>query len=48
MYSEVAWVLVFSANQVQLEIKLNLDYLPDYHVISYDLFKKAKSKVLSL
>ena len=42
MYSEVAWVLVFSANQVQLEIKLNLDYLPDYHVNSYDYVQKGK------
>ena len=42
MYSEVAWVLVFSATQVQLEIKLNLDYLPDYHVISYDYAQNGK------
>ena len=35
--SEVAWVLVFSVTQVQLQIILNPeDYLPDYLSVSYD------------
>ena len=38
MYSEVAWILVFSGTQVQPQIILDPDHLPDY---SYDyvLFK---------
>ena len=36
MYSEVAWVLVSSGTQVQLQIILELDYLPDYLSASYD------------
>ena len=34
--SEVAWVLVSSRSQVQLQIILNPDYLPDYLSVSYD------------
>ena len=46
--SEVAWVLVFSVTQVQLQIILNPeDYLPDYLSVSYDygwvLFKGVKN-----
>ena len=36
MYPEVAWVLVSSGTQVQLQIILNLDYLPDYIFVSND------------
>ena len=36
MYSEVAWVLVFSGTQVQPQIKLQPDYFPDYLSVSYD------------
>ena len=35
MYAEVAWVLVSSGTQVQSQIIVNLDYLPDYISISY-------------
>ena len=35
MYSEVAWVLVSSGIQVQLQIILKPDYLPDYLSVSY-------------
>ena len=36
MYAEVAWVLVSSGTQVQPQIMLNPDYLPDYLSVSYD------------
>ena len=36
MYSEVAWVLVYSGTQVQPQIILDTDYLPDYLSVSYD------------
>ena len=36
MYSEASWVLVSSGTQVQLEIILEPDYLPDYLSVSYD------------
>ena len=36
MNSEVAWVLVSSASQVQPQIILDPDYLPDYLSVSYD------------
>ena len=36
MYSEVAWVLVSSGTQVQPQIILDPDYLPDYFSVSYD------------
>ena len=42
MYSEAAWVLVSSGTQVQPQIILKPDFLPDYHSVSYDyVFKKA-------
>ena len=34
MYSEVAWVLVSSGTQVQPQIILDPDYLPDYLSVS--------------
>ena len=36
MNSEVAWVLVSSGTQVQLQIILDPDYLPDYLSVSHD------------
>ena len=36
MNSEIAWVLVSSGTQVQRQIILDLDYLPDYLSVSYD------------
>ena len=36
MSSEVTWVLVSSGTQVQLQIILDADYLPDYLPVSYD------------
>ena len=39
MYAEVAWVLVSSGTQVQPQIILNPDYLPDYPSVSYDYGK---------
>ena len=36
MYSEVAWVLLSSGTQVQPQIILDPDYLPDYLSVSYD------------
>ena len=36
LYSGVAWVLVSSGTQVQLQIILKPGYLPDYLNVSYD------------
>ena len=36
MYAEVAWVLVSSGTQAQLQIILDPDYIPDYLSASYD------------
>ena len=36
MNSEVAWVQVFLESQVQPQIIINSDYLPDYFFVSYD------------
>ena len=36
MYIEIAWVLVSSGTQVQPQVILNPDYLPDYLPVSYD------------
>ena len=41
MNSEVAWVLVSSGIQVQLQMILNPDYLPDYLSVFYD-YEKTK------
>ena len=42
MYVEVAWVLVSSRTQVQLQILLDPDYIPDYLSVSYGYgFSKA-------
>ena len=53
MNSEIAWVLVSSGTQVQPQIILNPDYLPDYHSGSYNYEKslsisKSSSKSLDL
>ena len=42
MYVEVAWVLVSSGTQVQLQIIPDPDYLLDYLCISYDYDSKAQ------
>ena len=36
MYAEVAWVLISLGTQVQPQIILDPDYLPDYLSVSYD------------
>ena len=36
MYGEVAWVLVYSGTQVQLQITPDPDYLLEYLCVSYD------------
>ena len=36
MYAEVAWVVVSSRTQVQPQILLDPDYLPDYPSVFYD------------
>ena len=36
MYAEVAWVPVSSGTQIQPQIILDSDYLPDYLSVSYD------------
>ena len=36
MYAEVAWVLVSSGTQVQTQVILDPNYLPDYLSVSYD------------
>ena len=39
MYAEVAWVLVSSGTQVQLQVILDPGYLPDYLSVSDDYDK---------
>ena len=41
MYAEVAWELVSSGTQVQPQIILNPDYLPNYLSVSYDCFDRT-------
>ena len=36
MYAKVVWVLVSSGTQVQPQVILDPDYLPDYLPVSYD------------
>ena len=36
MYAEVAWVLVSLGTQVQPQVLLDPNYLPDYLSVSYD------------
>ena len=45
MYAEVAWVVVSSGTQVQPQVKLNPDYLPDYISVSYD-YDHARNKLI--
>ena len=42
MYAEVAWVLVSLGTQVQLQVILDPDYLPDYPSVSYDYEKRRR------
>ena len=46
IYAEVAWVLVSSGTQVQPQIILDPDYLPDYLSVSYDYGNKYKKLIL--
>ena len=49
MYSEVAWVLVSSGTQVQPQIILDPDYLPDDLFVSYDyVFEEKLNSLLIL
>ena len=43
MNSEVAWVLVSSGSQVQPQIILNPDYIPDYLSVSYDYVENNRN-----
>ena len=36
MHADLAWVLVSSGTQVQSQIILDIDYIPDYPSVSYD------------
>ena len=36
IYAEIAWVLVSLGTQVQPQVMLDPDYLPDYLSVSYD------------
>ena len=42
MHGEVAWVLVSSGTQVQPQIILDPDYLPDHLSVSYDHDQKTE------
>ena len=42
MNSEIAWVLVSSGTQVQPQIILNPDYIPDYLSVSYNYSEYIK------
>ena len=42
MYAEVAWVLVSSTTQVQPQIILDPDYLPDHLSVSHDYVTQNK------
>ena len=41
MNSEVVWVIVYSGTQVQPQIIVNPDYLPDFLSLSYDYVNMA-------
>ena len=45
MYAEVVWVVVSSGTQVQPQVKLNPDYLPDYISVSYD-YDHTRNKLI--
>ena len=46
MNSEVAWVLISPGTQVQQQIILDSDYLPDYLSVSYDYAEIVKIIIL--
>ena len=48
IYAEVAWVLVSSRTQGQLQTTLDPDYLPDYLSVSCDYGKIQKGVPRSL
>ena len=47
MYAEVAWVLVSSGTQVQPQVILDPDYLPDYLSVSDDYMAPGSNFVCS-
>ena len=47
MYAELAWVLVSSGTQVQPQVILDPDYLPDYLSVSYD-YVEINTKTLNM
>ena len=47
MYAEVAWVLVSLETQVQPQIILDPDYLPDYLSVCYDYDYSEKYSVIT-
>ena len=46
MNSEIAWVLVSSGSQAQLQIILDPDYLPEYLSVSYDYEQNLEKFVI--
>ena len=48
MYAEVAWELVSSRTQVQPQVILDPDYLPDYLFVSYDYDENKAQKIKTL
>ena len=36
MYAEIAWIVVSLGTELQSEVILDPDYLPDYLSVSYD------------
>ena len=46
MHSEVAWVLVFSGTQLQPQIILDPNKLPDYLSVFYDCFKPSLMAII--
>ena len=45
MYSELAWVPISLGSQVQPQIILNPDYLPDYFSVPYDYVPNYNSRI---
>ena len=45
MSSELAWVLVSSETQLQLQIMLALECLPDYLSVSYDYGRNSNRNI---
>ena len=45
MCAEVAWVLVSLGTKIQVQIRLDLDYLPDYPSICYCYGDNKNAKI---